>query len=41
MTDQNKVYTKTLKKLKQMMELSHQRPIITLEMAITGYLCLD
>ena len=36
MTDRYKVYTKILKKLKQMMEMSHQGHVVTLAMMITG-----
>ena len=36
MTDRHKVYTKVLKMLKQMLELSHQGHVVTLAMMITG-----
>lgn len=36
MTDRHKVYTKVLKMLKQMLELSHQGHVVTLAMMISG-----
>ena len=36
MTDRHRVYTKVLKMLKQMLELSHQGHVVTLAMMITG-----
>jgi len=36
MTDRQKVYTKVVKTLKQMMEMSHQGHLVTLAMMITG-----
>mgnify|MGYP005857446901 CR=1 FL=1 len=36
MTDRHKVYTKVVKTLKQMMEMSHQGHLVTLAMMITG-----
>jgi hypothetical protein len=36
MTDRDKVYTKVVKTLKQMMEMSHQGHLVTLAMMITG-----
>jgi hypothetical protein len=36
MTDRQKIYTKVVKTLKEMMEMSHQGHLVTLAMMITG-----
>jgi len=36
MTDRHKVYTKVLKKLREMMKLSHEGHVVTLAMMISG-----